>query len=163
MKGISMKRRNVLAVIVAALVFASCNRTAQSAKQEKQQVEANKTSEKAVQTITSQDFKMKIMDYEKETQWKFKGDKPAIVDFYATWCGPCKIMSPILEQLAGKYKGRIDVYQIDIDKEREVAMQFGIQSIPAFLMIPKSGRPQMIVGAHDQAEFEQIIKENLLK
>ncbi|KGI59808.1 thioredoxin [Prevotella sp. S7 MS 2] len=158
-----MKTKIVLIIMAVAFTFVGCNTSPRSVKNVAQQVESKENSEKAVQSLTAQEFKNKVMDYENDKQWKFKGDKPAIIDFYATWCGPCKMMSPILEQLATKYKGRINVYQIDIDKEQELATQFGIQSIPTFLMIPKTGQPQMIVGVHHQAEFDQIIMNVLLK
>ena len=84
---------------------------------------------------------------ESETKWIFKGDKPAVIDFYASWCGPCKVLSPILEDLAREYAGKIDIYKIDTEKESELASMFGIRSIPSILFIPVSGEPQMAAGA----------------
>lgn len=114
--------------------------------------------------LTVTEFKKKVMDFEKNPdKWVFEGDKPAIIDFYATWCGPCKATAPILEELAGDYEGKLDVYKVDVDQQQELAALFGIRSIPSLLFIPKEGKPQMQVGALNKAQFEQIIKETLLK
>lgn len=103
------------------------------------------------------------MDYEKNPgEWKYKGTRPAIIDFYATWCGPCRLTSPVLDSLSVKYEGRIDVYKVDVDKERELASMFAIQSIPAFLFIPVGGQPVMQVGAMSREDFERITNETLL-
>ena len=104
------------------------------------------------------------MDFEKNPdKWSFKGDKPAIIDFYATWCGPCKATAPVLEEIAGEYSGKIDVYKVDVDKEAELAALFGIRSIPSLLFIPKTGEPTMNTGAMNKPQFEQAIKSVLLK
>lgn len=97
--------------------------------------------------ITKDQFLKKIWNYnESPDEWKFLGNKPVIIDFYADWCGPCRIASPILEEVAREYEGKITVYKIDTEKERELASVFGIQSIPAFLYIPMEGKPTMTVG-----------------
>ncbi len=122
-----------------------------------------------VQFLTKADFLKKIVDYEKNpTQWIFLGDKPCIVDFYADWCRPCRIASPILEDLAEEYRGKIDVYKINTDQEPELSAAFGIRSIPAFLFCPKNGNPQMSAGIAQTPEdtrtlFKRIIDEFLLK
>jgi thioredoxin 1 len=112
--------------------------------------------------LTTEDFIEKIFDYRTETQWKFKGTKPAIVDFYADWCGPCKMVAPALEQLSEEYAGKVDIYKVDTDKEMEVSAVFGIQSIPSFLFIPMEGSPSMEPGAFPKHVFKQIIEEHLL-
>ena len=100
------------------------------------------------------------MDYEAHPEeWVYKGTRPAVIDFYATWCRPCKMMSPIVEQLAKDYAGKMDFYKVDIDKEQELASVFGIQSIPTFLFIPMKGKPTAQMGAMQKEEFEKIIKE----
>lgn len=119
--------------------------------------------ESFVKKITKADFIEKIMDYEKNTSvWVFKGTKPCLIDFYADWCGPCRIASPILEELATEYKGKIDVYKINIDKERELAQVFGVSSIPVFLYCPMEGKPSMTSGiARDKDQTKQMFKENI--
>lgn len=120
-------------------------------------------------TLSKQDFLTKVWNYEASPdKWIYNGDKPSIIDFYADWCGPCKIASPILEELAIEYKDEIYVYKIDTEKERELAAAFGIQSIPAFLLVPQTGQPQMSAGIARTPEetkemFRKIIEEFLLK
>lgn len=117
--------------------------------------------EKAVKTMTKADFISKVMDYEKNpTQWVFKGEKPCVIDFYADWCGPCRITSPILEELAQEYKGKIDVYKINVDQEKELSQIFGISGIPAFLYCPMEGKPSMTSGiARDKEQTKAMFKE----
>lgn len=105
-------------------------------------------------------FLSKVFNYEVNTEnWIYEGDKPAIVDFYATWCGPCKSVSPILEELAKEYAGQLYIYKIDIDKEQELAAVFGIQSVPTFLFIPLKDIPKMASGALPKESFKKIIKD----
>ena len=118
----------------------------------------------SVQNLTMADFKKQIMDFEANPQeWKYLGDKPAIIDFYATWCGPCKATAPVLEKIAEKYDGRINVFKVDVDKEQELAALFGVRSIPSLLFIPMSEKPQMATGAMMQNDFERAIANILLK
>ena len=114
------------------------------------------------QKLTTQDFKDKVFNYETETEWKHKGDLPVIIDFYADWCGPCKMVAPILEELADEYDGKLQIYKVDSDKEMELASVFGIQSIPTFLFIPVEGDPMMQPGAFPKKVFKEIIEERLL-
>ncbi|WP_455674242.1 thioredoxin [Phocaeicola sp.] len=105
-----------------------------------------------------------VFDYTTgSTDWKYKGEKPAVIDFYATWCGPCRMISPILKSLAKEYKDQIVVYKVDTDKEKELSAAMGIQSLPTVVFIPKIGQPQIIVGAADKATFKRAIEEVLLK
>ena len=106
-------------------------------------------------------FVEKIFDFENEKEWKYRGALPAIVDFYADWCGPCKMVTPILEKLSSDYAGKVDVYKVDTDKEQELAQAFGIMSIPSLLFIPASGQPQMARGALDRPAFEKAIADVL--
>lgn len=123
-----------------------------------------KSGDGKVNYLTTTDFKTKIMDYEKHPQeWVFEGDRPVIIDFYATWCRPCKMTAPIVEELAKDYSGKIDFYKVDVDKEQELAAAFGIQSIPTFLFIPAKGKPTMQMGAMQKENFEEIIKSVLIK
>lgn len=109
--------------------------------------------------LTKKTFIDKVFDFENNTEWKFNGSRPAIIDFYADWCGPCKAVAPILEQLSKEYKGLIDFYKVDTESETELAAIFGIRSIPSLLFIPKDGQPQMALGALPKATFEQAFKE----
>mgnify|MGYP003427673119 FL=1 len=120
-------------------------------------------SAQVVKEITKSEFTKKVADLEKNKNWKFLGNKPTIIDFYATWCGPCKRLSPIMEQLAKEYNGKVQFYKVDVDKERELATMFGIQSIPSILFIPKKGKPIMAQGALPKAELKKTIDSNLLK
>ena len=112
--------------------------------------------------LTADDFKEKIFDYTKEENWNYKGELPAIVDFYADWCGPCKAVAPVLEDLSKQYEGKLVIYKIDTDKEEELSSLFGIQSIPTLLFIPVSGQPMMQKGAIPKTAFQQVIEERLL-
>jgi len=112
--------------------------------------------------LTLDSFKTKVFDFENNKEWKFEGDKPAIIDFYADWCGPCKMVAPILEELSKEYAGKVDIYKIDTEKEQELASVFGIRSIPSILFVPLNAQPQMAAGALPKNAFEQAIKDVLL-
>ncbi len=113
----------------------------------------NKTINKKPVHLTKQDFIDKVMDYEKNPDnWVFKGDLPCMIDFYADWCAPCRITAPILDELAESYAGKINIYKIDIEREKELSSIFGIQSIPAFLYCPLKGRPSITSGIARTAE-----------
>lgn len=112
--------------------------------------------------ITKEEFISKVMDYKNNpSEWKYKGDKPAIIDFYASWCGPCKMMAPIMDELAAEYEGKVHIYKVDTEAEEELAQVFGIRSIPTILFIPVEGKPMMTQGALPKAEMKKIISENL--
>lgn len=111
--------------------------------------------------LTQQSFFEKVFDYSKNKEWKFEGDKPAIIDFYADWCGPCKMIAPILEELSEEYKGKVDIYKVDTEAEQELSAAFAIRSIPSMLFVPKDGQPQMAQGALPKQELERIIKDVL--
>jgi thioredoxin 1 len=104
-------------------------------------------------------FKELIFDYTKGNEWKFKGDRPAVIDFYADWCGPCKLMAPIFEELSEQYIGFVDFYKVDTDVQIDLAREFQISSIPALLFIPMDGMPEMAVGALPKADIEEAIKK----
>lgn len=118
---------------------------------------------KNVVHLTTQEFKEKVFNYETSKEWKYSGSLPAIVDFYADWCGPCKMVAPVLEELAREYSGQLMVYKVDTENEQELAAVFGIQSIPTILFIPKDGQPQAAMGALPKHTFEKVIKDVLLK
>ena len=113
--------------------------------------------------LTVATFKEKVFDYEKNPDtWTFEGDLPCIVDFYADWCKPCKLIAPIMEELATEYEGKINVYKVNTEQQRELSSVFGIRSIPAVLFIPMKGQPQMSTGALPKESFKQAIDEFLL-
>ena len=113
--------------------------------------------------LTSDDFKEKVFNYETGKEWKYEGTLPAIIDFYADWCQPCKMVAPVLEELAREYAGQIMIYKVNTEEEQELASVFGIQSIPTILFIPKEGQPQAAMGALPKQTFEKAIKDVLLK
>lgn len=113
--------------------------------------------------LTAQTFKEKVFNYEVNKDWKFEGELPCIIDFYADWCGPCKMVAPVLEELSGEYSGKINIYKVDTEKEQELAAVFGIRSIPSILFVPKDGQPQMSMGAMPKESYKQAIEEVLLK
>jgi len=111
--------------------------------------------------LTNETFKEKIFNYETNKEWKFEGEIPAIIDFYADWCGPCKTIAPILEELKAEYGNKLDIYKVNTEEQRELSSVFGIQSIPSLLFIPKKGQPQMAMGALPKETFKQAISEVL--
>lgn len=112
--------------------------------------------------ITKADFLKKVYDFEKNPdEWKYLGSQPAIVDFYADWCGPCRQLSPVLDELAKEYSGKLTIYKVNVDNERGLATFFGIRSIPTLLFIPMKGKPQRSLGALSKTEFKGIIKDVL--
>lgn len=114
--------------------------------------------------LTKEEFLLKVDNFEQNpNDWNYLGDKPAIIDFYASWCGPCKMVSPILEEISEEYEGKIVVYKIDTEKELELSAAFGIRSIPTILFVPLNGTPQMVQGAMPKPSFVQAINEFLLK
>lgn len=114
--------------------------------------------------LSKSDFLTKVANYETTpNEWKYLGDKPAIVDFYASWCGPCKTIAPILEELAAEYGDQIYIYKVDTEEEQELAAAFGIRSIHTLLFIPMDGEPQMAQGAMPKASFKEAIEKVLLK
>lgn len=112
--------------------------------------------------MTTQDFKDKVFNYDVEKDWKYQGSLPAIIDFYADWCGPCKMVAPVLEELADEYEGRLLIYKVDTDVEQELSSVFGIQSIPTLLFIGSDGEPMMQPGALPKHVLKKVIEENLL-
>jgi len=111
--------------------------------------------------LNEQTFKEKVFDYEKNKEWKFEGDKPVIIDFYADWCGPCRRVAPILEELAKEYEGKLVIYKVNTDKNPNVSRAFGISGIPAFFFIPKTGPPQTATGALPKKTFVNAITDVL--
>jgi thioredoxin len=114
-----------------------------------------------MELLTTESFKEKVFNWEETQEWKFRGELPCIIDFYADWCGPCKIVAPILEQLSKEYEGKINIYKVDTEDQQELAGMFGIQSIPSILFCPVEGQPQMAMGALPKTSFESAISDVL--
>ena len=150
-----IKRVLFLTVGILSLMLAACETKAIN----------NGKKENKMKTIelTKADFLKKIVDYKKNPEeWKYLGDKPALIDFYASWCGPCKALAPVLEELAAEYGDRIYIYKINTEEEQELAAAFGIRSIPTLLFIPMEGKPQMAQGALPKASLKEAIDKVML-
>ena len=144
--------KKILASLIVFFTLVS-TLSAQTQKEESSVIQMNK-----------QMFLDKVFDYTTgATEWKYLGNKPCVIDFYATWCGPCRMVAPILKDLAKEYGDKIVIYKVDTDKEKELSMAMGIQSLPTIVFIPQTGQPQVIVGAADKATFKRAIDEVLLK
>lgn len=164
------KRIITIAALVSALVLASCgggksgsNAGGTPTKSEKQ-VETIKTQTtmKPI-ALTKQDFLNKVMNFEQNpNEWKYLGDKPCVIDFYASWCGPCKMLAPILDELAEEYADSIYIYKVNTEEEQELSAAFNIRSIPTLLFVPMEGQPQMSQGALPKASLRKAIDEILL-
>ena len=153
------KRLMIWAVSLVALLLAACETQATNNDKNNKKENTMKTIE-----LTKADFLKKVMDYETNpNEWKYLGDKPAIIDFYASWCGPCKMVAPILEELAEEYDGQIYIYKVNTEEEQELAGLFGIRSIPSILFIPMGEQPQMTTGAMPKSSFKEAIDKVLLK
>ena len=109
--------------------------------------------------LNKETFKEKIFNYENNKEWDFSGDLPCIIDFYADWCAPCKMVAPIMEELSKEYEGKVNVYKVNTENEQELAAAFGIKSIPSILFCPKEGKPQMATCALPKKSFKKVIKD----
>jgi thioredoxin len=114
-----------------------------------------------MENLDKKAFIEKVFDYENKKEWEYLGILPAIIDFYADWCGPCKMVAPILEKLAAEYEGKINIYKINTDQEQELSTAFGIMTIPSLMFIPKKGQPQMTRGALSREVFVKMINDVL--
>ena len=162
-----MKRKIIFMALAATIGLSSCSQSKDSkATTETKQHNAKQVKEKKMKVteLTAEVFKKQVMDYEKHpNEWVFAGERPAVIDFYATWCGPCKATAPVIDELAGVYDGKVDFYKVDVDKQEELAALFGVRSIPTLLFVPKTGKPNMQVGAMNRQQLEDAIKSTLLK
>lgn len=152
----------VIAIFTTLLLLTACN----SKTGNKSESTASENTEASVKTIklTKAEFLEKVVNFEANPdEWIYLGDKPAIIDFYADWCGPCKMIAPILEELAEEYDGQIYIYKVDTEAEQQLAAEFGIRSIPSLLFVPMGEAPQMAQGALPKDAFKQAIEEVLLK
>ncbi len=167
-----LKRKGVLFITVAMTVtLAACNNPRHKSSLDSIEINTIKTENNMTTATTNKtihltraDFLNKVANFEKNPdQWVYLGDKPAIIDFYADWCGPCKMVAPILEELAEEYDGQIYIYKVDTEAEQQLAAEFGIRSIPSLLFVPMNEAPQMAQGALPKDAFKQAIEEVLLK
>jgi thioredoxin len=149
--------KNILILILGLiLLFSNCN--AGSRDKSKNQSDASSL----VVSLTNESFKKEVFNYDEDMKWKFEGDLPVIIDFYADWCGPCKELSPRLEQIAKEYEGKLIVYKVDTDVEKILAQNLGIQNLPTLVFIPAKGRPKTAVGSLSKPELIKAVKEILL-
>ena len=164
-----MRKHYLLFTAALIMIIGSCAGNPRE-KSEKDNSEATVSEAASIKTeshstimLSKEDFIAKVMDFEKnQTEWVFEGEKPCLIDFYADWCAPCRITSPILEELAKEYNGKIDIYKIDTEKEQELAAVFGIRSIPSFLFIPMEGKPTMSSGiARTPEETKQMFRDQI--
>ena len=165
-----MKKLFLAIIALSVTVLISCGNT--NEPESKNDIATTQVSEETTSSeesgkpmhLNKDLFLEKVMNYEKNKDtWVYEGDKPCIIDFYADWCKPCKLIAPIMVELAEEYEGEIYVYKIDTEKERELASIFGIRSIPSVLFVPMEGKPQMSTGALPKETFKQAIDNFLLK
>lgn len=114
------------------------------------------------ESLTKQSFFEKVFDYEQNSEWKYEGELPCVIDFWAPWCGPCRVVGPVIDELSKEYAGKVSFYKINTDEEQELAGAFGIRSIPSLLFVPKSGKPKMAVGALPKDALIEAIDKELL-
>ena len=160
-----MKKSILLSFLFVGLfAFASCNGTSGNKQAAASETAQTDKAQSGTINLTRAEFLTKVADYEKNpNEWKYLGDKPAIIDFYADWCGPCKLVAPLLEDLSKEYAGKIYVYKVDVDKEPELAQAFGIQSIPTIWFVPMKGKPQISMGALSKEQLKEYVNNVLLK
>jgi len=113
----------------------------------------------AIENLNEETFKAKVFDYERNKDWKYEGELPCLIDFYADWCGPCKMVSPILEELNGEYEGKINIYKVNTEEEKNLSGIFQVQSIPSLLFVPVEGQPQMAQGALSKDSFKKAFTD----
>lgn len=152
-----MKKISILFSLGLIMLLSNCNASTSGNSNSSQNTTAGN-----VIVLTNEVFKQKIFNYEKNKEWKFEGDLPVIIDFYADWCGPCKLLSPRIEEIAKEYAGRIIVYKVNTDVEQVLAQNVGIQNLPTVLFIPVKGQPKATMGALPKESLVKAIQEVLL-
>lgn len=158
-----MKKISMSLFVISMIIIFGCNNT--SPKKEENKMPVNKYDNQGkVITLNKISFIDLVMDFEKSpNNWEFKGEKPCVIDFYADWCRPCKMVAPIMEELAEEYKGKINIYKVNVDNEKELAGLFNIQSIPAILFCPEAGNPELNAGAMSKEQYKQMFDNLLMK
>ncbi len=161
-----MKKLSVIFILAISFSIVSCGNIQGNQADDKPKIEndgSEESSEVKPEYLTYETFKEKVWDFEKNPEeWKYEGDVPCVIDFYADWCKPCKMVAPIMDDLAKKYDGKVKIYKIDTDKEKKLAGVFGISSIPSVLFSPMEGRPMMQTGALQKEAYINIIDKELL-
>jgi len=152
-----MKKYFFLLIIMLSLVFNECK----ADKPVNESIAAKSGNNQVVQ-MTNETFKKMVFNYEINKEWKFEGSKPVIIDFYADWCPPCRQLSPLVEEIAKEYAGKIDVYKVDTDKETTLAQALGITNLPTLMFVPSKGKPQITMGAIPKENLVKAINEILL-
>jgi thioredoxin 1 len=153
---IAMKKYSFFLIIMLSLVFSECKADNPAGSGIKS------TTDYSVIQLTNDSFKKMVFNYEINKEWKFEGKKPAIIDFYADWCAPCRQLSPLVEEIAKEYSGKIDVFKVDTEKEKVLAQKLGITGLPTLLFIPAKGKPQITMGALPKESLIKAINEILL-
>jgi len=153
---LSMKKSLLISIFVLSLSIAGCN------DGNKQGNAENKSESSAVVVLTNDTFKKLIFDYDKSQDFKFEGTKPAIIDFYADWCAPCRQLSPLVESIAKEYSGKINVYKVDTEKEKLLAQNLGISGLPTLLFIPAEGMPRSSLGLISREDLIKAVNDILL-
>jgi thioredoxin 1 len=151
-----MRKLFLFSIIIISVVFNNCT----AGNPENKTKEASSGTE--VMQLTNESFKKIIYNYDENKVWKYEGSKPAIIDFYADWCPPCRKLSPLVEEIAKEYNGKIAVYKVNTDKEKELTQKLGISNLPTLLYIPANGKPSVTLGAIPKEVLVKTIKELLL-
>lgn len=156
-----MRAKLIMIASLLLLGFSCANLQSKESQPNEGTSEQNSAADKqGVKKMTQTQFLSQIFDYKKnKDQWKYKGDKPCIIDFYADWCAPCRKVAPIMDELAKEYSGKVDFYKVDVDREKELARDLGIQSLPTLLYCPVKGEPQIIMGLQPKQNYIQAINE----
>lgn len=161
-----MKKLSISMLLISMFILLGCNNnSAQNKDKESETTITNKFDNQGkVVTLNKLSFIDLVMDFEKNPNtWIFKGEKPCVIDFYADWCRPCKMVAPIMEELAAEYNGQINIYKVNVDNEKELSALFKIESIPAILFCPKEGQPALQPGAMSKEQYKEIFESYVLK
>jgi thioredoxin len=151
-----MKKKIFLSIVISSLLLINC-------RSENPSAEASKSSGgSSVVMLDNESFKKLVFNYEVNKEWKYEGDMPAIIDFYADWCAPCRQLSPLVDEIAREYAGKIVVYKVDTEKEKTLSQSIGITGLPTLLFIPAKGKPQVSMGLLPKASLVKAINEILL-